>query len=304
MRHAFMIIAHHQFELLEQLIRCLDNPNNDIYIHIDAKVKAFDFVYFSQMANFSTITFTERVNVSWGGFSQIDCELKLLKEAAKGQYDYYHLLSGVDLPLRSMTQIHAFFEENSGKEFLHYCTPEYCKSDNVQSRIQYYYLLQEIVGRSSGLLGIASKCMRKCQKLLGVNRLRKREFEVKCGAQWFSITHELAEYVLSQETWIKKYCGNGFCVDELFLQTLVWNSSFRDRLYMPNDKGDYRSCLRYVDWTRGDPYVFRNEDYDELIASEYLFARKFDYQSDKEICERIVRHATDGSDVNEQKQRI
>lgn len=299
MRHAYMIIAHNQFDLLERIIFCLDNPNNDIYIHIDEKVKTFDFDYFSHLTKYSKVVFTDRVRVSWGGFSQIQCELTLLKAAIKESYDYYHLLSGVDLPLRSSEYIHAFFEKHAGKEFIHFCTPEFCVSDNVKDRIQYYYFLQDMVGRAPGWLNVVSKCLRKMQRILGVNRLHRNEFEVKCGSQWFSITHELAEYVLSQNAWIKKYFGNGFCVDEVFLQTLVWNSKFKERLYMPNDKGDYRSCLRYVDWVRGDPYVFRNEDYDELISSEYLFARKFDYQKDREVCERIVRYVTAGADGDE-----
>lgn len=71
MRHAHMIIAHNQFDLLERLITCLDNPNNDIYIHIDSKVKSFDFARFLQLTKYSTVEFTERVSVSWGGYSQI-----------------------------------------------------------------------------------------------------------------------------------------------------------------------------------------------------------------------------------------
>ena len=35
--HAYMIIAHNQFELLERLIAALDDERNDIYIHIDKK---------------------------------------------------------------------------------------------------------------------------------------------------------------------------------------------------------------------------------------------------------------------------
>ena len=42
-KHAYMIIAHNEFDLLEILVRLLDDPRNDIYIHIDAKVKDFDF---------------------------------------------------------------------------------------------------------------------------------------------------------------------------------------------------------------------------------------------------------------------
>ena len=33
--HAYLIIAHDQFDLLESLLKCIDDERNDIYIHID-----------------------------------------------------------------------------------------------------------------------------------------------------------------------------------------------------------------------------------------------------------------------------
>lgn len=38
--------------------------------------------------------------INWGGHSQIKCVLIMLQEARKKEYDYYHLLSGVDIPLK------------------------------------------------------------------------------------------------------------------------------------------------------------------------------------------------------------
>ena len=49
--------------------------------------------------------------------------------------------------------------------------------------------------------------------------------------------------------------------------------------------------MRLVDWKRGSkgsPYTFREEDYDELINSGALFARKFSEDVDKNIIEKIV----------------
>ena len=37
MKHAYMIMAHDQKELLKDLLELLDSDNNDIYLHIDAK---------------------------------------------------------------------------------------------------------------------------------------------------------------------------------------------------------------------------------------------------------------------------
>ena len=39
MRHAYLIIAHAQWDQLERLLRLLDHPDNDLYIHIDRKAR-------------------------------------------------------------------------------------------------------------------------------------------------------------------------------------------------------------------------------------------------------------------------
>ena len=45
--------------------------------------------------------------------------------------------------------------------------------------------------------------------------------------------------------------------------------------------------MRDIDWKRGRPYTRRNTDFDELMASDYLFARKFDEQIDDQIVYKI-----------------
>ena len=146
-KHAFLIMAHNQFDLLEILIKLLDDPRNDIYLHIDQKVQEFDFQKFSSLTQYSPVYFTERNNVTWGGYSQIDTELLLLKASAPKHYDYYHLLSGVDLPLKTNDELHRFFDEHQGTEFIHFCTPEFSAEESTRSRIQYYHLLQEQIGQ-------------------------------------------------------------------------------------------------------------------------------------------------------------
>lgn len=37
MKHAYCIIAHNNLEQLQRLLLLLDDPRNDIYIHIDKK---------------------------------------------------------------------------------------------------------------------------------------------------------------------------------------------------------------------------------------------------------------------------
>ena len=44
--------------------------------------------------------------------------------------------------------------------------------------------------------------------------------------------------------------------------------------------------MRLVDWNRGNPYTWQSQDYNELIASDRLFARKFS-SKEKELIEQI-----------------
>ncbi|UVV53809.1 hypothetical protein NXY15_04150 [Bacteroides thetaiotaomicron] len=40
MKHAYLIIAHNEFEILKRLIQALDDERNDIYIHFDRKAES------------------------------------------------------------------------------------------------------------------------------------------------------------------------------------------------------------------------------------------------------------------------
>lgn len=288
-KHAYLIMAHNNFEILERLIELLDDKRNDIYIHINKRAGWIDYDRFRRRAENSRLYFIKRTNTKWGGYSQIKCILSLLRSATEKGYDYYHYLSGVDLPLKSQDDIHAFFERNTGREFVHFDNKVCRKS--YMDRIRYYYFFQDRPNSRLGRLMI--KCIHKSmlmvQKVLGVDRLKNNKLQIQKGADWFSITDSLARYILSEEDLIErmfKYTSLGV---EMFIQTLVWNSDFKDRLYDKGYNNNYRACMRYIDWKRGKPYVWRLEDYDKLIHSDYLFARKFDYQTDPQIVEKIYR---------------
>ena len=50
---------------------------------------------------------------------------------------------------------------------------------------------------------------------------------------------------------------------------------------------DVHAIMRLIDWKRGDPYVFKRDDYEELASSDLLFARKFDSKVDSAIIEQV-----------------
>lgn len=112
-RHAYLIICHNNFKILQMLLSAIDDDRNDIYIHVDKKTVDVPFEDIRSTVCHSPLTFIERTFVNWGGYSQINVELALLSEATKTPHAYYHLISGVDFPLKSQADIHQFFDDNA-----------------------------------------------------------------------------------------------------------------------------------------------------------------------------------------------
>ena len=130
MKSAYLIIAHNEFEILQILVSRLDDPEVDIFIHFDGKVEELPRI----KAEKSRLTILEkRVDVRWGSVSQIKCELTLFEEASKsGPYDYYHLISGVHLPLKPISDIKSFFKAADGKSVL----TGLCKDQPYQEKLK------------------------------------------------------------------------------------------------------------------------------------------------------------------------
>ena len=284
-KHAYLIMAHTQPELLRKLLKMLDNERNDIYLHIDSKAKDYPLDEIAAVLQKSKCIFTERTDVKWGSYSQIHCEMVLLKEAVKTEHAYYHLLSGMDLPIKSQEQIFAFFEKYNGLEFVD--EDGATISEAALSRVKYTHKFYGKAGSVKDILGALSV---KGQKLLGVDKTQKYgNIIFQKGRNWFSITHGLAKLVVEKEDWIQEVFGQSVCGDELFLQTVARNSEYAEKICNPNTMPEVPDT-RYIDWKRGsnnNPYVFREDDFEELKNALGLFARKFDLNVDKKIVEKL-----------------
>ena len=275
MKHAFLIMAHGNLEILNILLSMLEDPLNDIYLHLDSKMgdvkldRDYENLYILE----------KRMDVSWGDISQINLEMMLFEKAySHGPYMYYHLLSGVDLPLKSNNYIHNFFEANFGKEFVGYSF----SIGSARERVLYYRILSRY--QKNFIVRKISSVFIRFQKFWGLERLFP--YEIKKGANWVSVTNCFVQYLLSKKTQISKNFSYTFCADEIFLQSILWNSQFKENIYNKDD--EFKSCVRKIDWNRGNPYVWTNDDFDELMRSDAIFARKFD-NSDMEIVKRIKK---------------
>lgn len=285
-KHAMLIMAHNQFEILEKLLIMLDHERNDIYIHIDRKSGYIDEEYFKQLCIYSRVSFIPRRRLYWGHSSLVECELDLMEAAlASGEeYCYFHLLSGVDLQIKHTEEIHQFFDEHPNQQFI--------ALRNVYSGLEglnrYYFFLplrsySKVLAKGLDILSAY------IQKVFRVNRLNRFGDIPLCKCQqWFSITQECARYVVSQREWIQEFIRFTCCSDEMFLGTVIINSEFKNQIYHP-----YRSLgghMRLIDRERPEgasPHTLTMEDWDMIEKCPYFWARKFDMKRDAEVIEKI-----------------
>ena len=290
-KHAFLIEAHSNRKQLEMLFSCLDYEENDIFIHIDKKSKGFEDLQDNNGLKHSRLYIIPSQRVYWGGYSQVKIELELMKKAMEtDDYERVHLISGVDLPLISQKEMHEYFEKHKNTEFVHY---DYVNDPQIyKKRMAQYHLLRDHIDRKQKILCGIEKILLVLQKIVGINRIKKVDYALYKGANWFSITGKCTRYILSKKDWIEKNFKYTKCCYEVFVQTIVANSGFSEKRYYDDLENRYGN-LRFTDWERGKPYTFREEDYQELMnKAHYMFARKFDENIDFAIIEKIVKKVT------------
>lgn len=279
-KHAYLIMTHGNFRILELQLKMLDDYRNDIFIHVDKKVDEFNFDYFLSICKKAHVKFIKRrINVRWGGQTQVLTELLLFKEASKEYHSYYHLLSGVDIPLHDQDYIHDFFE---GKAYNYIVC---FKQDELNiwdyQRLSRFRFSPNIDARILGRINAF-------QEKINVDRLKKYDFTFTRAYNWCSLTHEAVSFLMSKEKLIVKMTRFSVCSDEVYKQLLLYNSEYRTTIY--RDDTGKTDDLRLVDWQRrvkDSPHIFTFNDYEMLVSSHKLFARKFDEKVDMNIVMRL-----------------
>ena len=76
MKHAYLIMAHHEFEVLGKLVQAIDDKRNDIFIHFDAKLKSYPVL---KAHNANLYILEKRIDIHWGHISQIKAEYPCLR---------------------------------------------------------------------------------------------------------------------------------------------------------------------------------------------------------------------------------
>lgn len=103
-----------------------------------------------------------------------------------------------------------------------------------------------------------------------------RVTEPKVGSAYFDISDAHAIYLVDRKSEIRRRFSATRCADEMFLQTMFYNSLLTDshRVYRSGEKHPYIQTLyldvkRAIHWKRGTSYVWRtDEDYEILKIAD------------------------------------
>lgn len=277
-KHAYLIMAHNNFYVLEKLLGLLDDPRNEIFIHIDKKTVDFDFRRFGELCRHAPVRFvSNRVDVGWAMPSMVRAELELFRlAAAHGPFGCYHLISGADLPLKTQDQIHELCRDFTVNRL---CYAQKLTEWDIYRLSRYHRLIPGNNKVSQRL----NDCLTRLQIKLGVDRLARRGMKPYKGGQWGSFSQAAVEHLLKNERKIRSMVRFSSCPDEVYKQVILINDGF------PVDPEDWRYLVNVP--PSPSPITFREGDFDTLIAQEdKVFARKFMADTDSKIVDMIYDH--------------
>ena len=280
MRIGCLILAHKNPLQVEKLIRAMDHPAFDLYVHVDGKTSIEPFAY---LENFERVfLIRNRVKVYWGKYSLVQVELDGIAEVLdRGQYDYIHVLSAQDFPLKSPAQFYQFLCERKGQEFITCFREsdghEWWK-DAALHTWRYHFHNWSIPGKYR-LEALANRLLpRRTYPVPG--------HEVVGHSQWFTITSGSARYMLAylkEHPEVVKFFRYVWGADELIFSTVIYNN--------PVYKDKVEENLVYVDWSErvANPKLLTMGDLPALLASDKFFARKFDMEKDAAVMDELER---------------
>ncbi|SHF28774.1 beta-1,6-N-acetylglucosaminyltransferase [Dysgonomonas macrotermitis] len=275
MRIAILIHIHTNVDQVMRLVNKLQHPDADVYINVDAKVAIKPFEESIDKAYF----LRNRVEVTWGRFSQVQQILNSFAEIISLGKDYSHILfiSGQDYPVMPINKVIEQHQRNPENSFIsHFKLGNDDWSLLMRKRYEYWQFLPTNDIRNN-------KYVKKILLKLGYKR--KYPFpDAYYGACWFSLTIESIKYLLNyteNNPHVVSFFHQTGCADELYVQSVLLNSPLKCKMI--------NEIYRYFDWNdKGkSPRILTKEDFNTIKNSNAWFARKVDSRIDSDLLDLL-----------------
>jgi hypothetical protein len=264
---AYLILVHRYLGQFKRLFRALYHPANYYLVHVDKRsgvglqTEIQDF-----LSSFANASLLKSQSILWGGYSMVDAELRGIEELLKisSEWAFFINLSAQDFPLKSQTHIQDFLSRNIGRDFIKVANQRKIRPDTLY-RIENY-------------------CIEFSKRILRtpIKRPYLRGVTPYIGNQWMILSRKFCEYICYSPE-VKRFKGfyrHTFIPDEGFFQTVIMNTNYKGTIV--ND--DKRTIVWVpIGTIKLRPKDFISKDAEFLLASQGLFARKFDETVDTGI---------------------
>lgn len=286
MKIVYIILAYKLPAMLNRLVDRIEDGSSLILIHVDRKTDDATYQAMTQrLGGRPKVHFLrERFVCNWADFGRVAASLAALRKFVSdgGVDDRIVLLSGQDYPLKPPIDVKAYFDVR----------PEISFIDNFPMPKPGWqidggmYLLER--GRAASGLS-AWEIIRQLGSLIEADQSDsspRRRLPLRlvpfCGSSWWALTYDCASYVVQfvdEHPEIVEFFDNVVVPDEMFFQTILLNSPFRDKILSDD--------LHLIEWSEGGIRTFNASDFGRLVMSNKLFARKFDLHHNIEILDLL-----------------
>jgi hypothetical protein len=285
MKQGILVTAFKEPGWLERTIVRLGDGFG-FYVHVDRKSKPEVVDAFMALGRkYPGVKVYSRYRVNWGGNNHLKAILLLVEEALSDGMGYCHLITGQDYPLMSAEALLA-----EGERQVNYLDsvqlPRSDWKDGGYDRLVYYNLFDLFNGRTTWGRRMIHYIV-AIQRIVSFKRKIPLDIPYYGGMTYWSLTRECLEYAVcyaEEHPGFMKAFDHSFCAEELFFQTVLLNSPFRDSIV--NDD------RRFIVWEFRDgnnPATLDERDYENAMASQAFFMRKIAYPQSEQLVKALDR---------------
>ena len=309
MRLSILILAHKNVTQLCRLIKKLNHPLVDIFLHLDKKFKISESeLHELQTSSDRVQIIPYRYSVNIVDSSVTKCILRCTKyiidkQCITNEAAYLALISGQDYLIKPIASLIDYLNDNYPKPFID-CTP-YHPSNWVFHKFchtPFYGKFYGSVYQKKGISGkigrhtvrLIDSCLKKIQPDM-FSRLQRYNIKLFGGSQWWILPISMVQEILDITTSHREMVDNLFnCIpDEIYFQTIGMQTSFSDKIDINPYEQVSQNSLTFAAFTApgrnfcGHPHIMLKKDWDWLKNQPQYIARKFDMDIDNEIFDVI-----------------
>ena len=306
MKQLVGILAHKAKPQLNWLVDTLIADGFDVLIHLDQKNSA---ALRQLLGARTSYCISQEYKVQRGHFSLLKASQALMEQSLHSHYDYYHLISGEDIPIKSVDRMNDILIKAKGASFINYnllpikdtnqkeSRPSIFKdftefSDQIPTSNYKHFAFLNGIGlvqhrhfAENSLFTQLTKSLHSYQSYWKIYHLLfKRQMptmEFYAGSAWYSLSRSIVQDVVNwykAKTDVLDFFKQVGFPDEIFVQSISQQLNQEHKII--------NSDLRYVQWDQrsnhGSGYLTK-ESLHVLKNSNAFFARKWDIATKEEF---------------------